>query len=208
MKLVKLFDSFQAPPPQTNLIIVDVQKSFRKFFTEMYIHKLKEYAKSYTNVYQIWDNHHEGKDVDTDYLYDSNPDIPITSDLYTFPNQRDMIEKRYVYNVNVDFFKKILSKDIYKSIKDKESKNLLKRGDLFLTTEDTIIVYVGNNHIWMHVGKKMYNLFLKLKGKEVVMVGGSSGECFADIETAAISLGVLVKRNDGYIYSATFCPIK
>jgi hypothetical protein len=40
------------------------------------------------------------------------------------------------------------------------------------------------------------------------MVGGSDMECFLDVETAANSLGVKVKRNFKYIYSASHCPIK
>ena len=54
----------------------------------------------------------------------------------------------------------------------------------------------------------MYNLFTDLKGKEITIVGGSSEECLLDVITAATSLGVIVKPNYKFIYSAVHCPIK
>lgn len=205
MKHLKIYDNFQN---KQTLIIVDVQKSFRKFFTEMYLHELKNYCKKFESVYQIWDNHVDGKNVDKDYLYDENPDIPVHKDLYRFPNQKDLIEKRYNYDVNVDFYKKILSKEVYTDLKQKETNKQLKRGDTFNTKEDTFIIYIGNNHKWYHLPKKLQELFTKLKGQEVVMVGGSDSECFLDVETAAKAFGVKVKRDFKYIYSANHCPIK
>jgi hypothetical protein len=205
MKYIKKFESFSES--SDTLIIVDVQPSFSKFFTQNYVTKLKEYCKNYREVYQIYDNHHEGTSVDKDYLYDENPDIT-TSKLYEFPNQKDVIEKRYNYDVDADFYKKILTDDVYQEIKSKEEKSLLKRGDLFNTTEGTIIVYIGNKHKWMHVGKKLIKFLRKLSGKVVTICGGSDNECLLDIETAAKSLGVKVKRDENYIYTATHCPIK
>lgn len=205
MKHLRIFDNFQ---DKQTLIIVDVQKSFRKFFTEMYLHELKNYCKKFKSVYQIWDNHVDGKNVDKDYLYDENPDIPVHKDLYRFPNQKDLIEKRYNYDVDVDFYKNILSKDIYRDLKEKESNKELKRGDTFNTKEGTFIIYIGNNHKWYHLPKKLQELFTELKGQEVVMVGGSDSECYLDVETAAKAFGVKIKRDFKYIYSANHCPIK
>ena len=205
MKYIKAYEEYK----KTNfLIIVDVQRSFFKFFNEMYLNELNKYCSSFSEVYQIFDNHVDGKNVDKDYLYDENPDIPVNGDLYTFPNQVGIIEKRYNYDVDADFYKKILSKETYNIVKSKEDKGQLKRGDYFITTENTIIVYIGNNHRWYHMGKKLYGLFIKLRGKDVVMVGGSDGECFLDIEVAAKCLGVNVIRDQKFIYSATNCPIK
>lgn len=205
MRHLKIYDNFQN---KQTLIIVDVQKSFRKFFTEMYLHELKNYCKKFESVYQIWDNHVDGKNVDKDYLYDENPDIPVHKDLYRFPNQKDLIEKRYNYDVNVDFYKNILSKEVYTDLKQKEDNKQLKRGDTFNTKEGTFIIYIGNNHKWYHLPKKLQELFTKLKGQEVVMVGGSDSECFLDVETAAKAFGVKIKRDFKYIYSANHCPIK
>jgi hypothetical protein len=205
MFYIKNFENFKY---QSILIIVDVQKSFRNFFSEMYLNELKKYCSQFSEVYQIWDNHHHGKNVDKDYLYDDNPEIPIDGDLYHFPNQKDLIEKRYQYDVDVDFYKKILDKEVYQEISDKEDRNELKKGDIFPTKEGTYIVYVGNNHKWHHISKKLYNLLISLKGKNVTIVGGSSEECLLDIITTAESIGVSVKPNYKFIYSAVHCPIK
>lgn len=202
--LVSFFESTVHQP--STLIIVDVQKSFAKFFNNKYLSKLNKYAKQFENVYQIWDNHIDGNNPDPDYLYDHDPDIENSSDLYKFNNQKDLIEKRYNYNVNVDFYKKILDEEVFKRIKQLESQNALKKGDLFKTKEGTCIVYIGNNHKWHHVGKKLYNLFVDLIDKDVVITGGSNGECLEDVFISAQSIGVLIKKDIRYIYSATHCP--
>jgi hypothetical protein len=193
---------------KNTLIIIDVQKSFRKFFTEMYLNELNKHCQSFENVYQIWDNHVNGTNIDKDYLYDENPEIPIHSDLYTFPNQKDIIEKRYNYDVDSDFYKKILDKDIYDSIKDKENNNQIKKGDVFTTKEGTIITFIGNRHKWFQCPKKLYNILLDMKDKNVEIVGGSDSECLDDIYTTAEALGVNINRNYKYIWSASHCPIK
>lgn len=205
MRYIKAFENYDN---NSTLLVVDVQKSFRKFFTEMYLHELKKYCNHFTNVYQIWDNHIDGKNVDKDYLYDKNPEIPIHDDLYHFPNQKELIEKRYNYDVDANFYKKILDKKIYNQISEKENNNSLKKGNFFPTKEGTIIVYIGNNHKWFHVPIKLYELFTNLKGKEVIVVGGADSECLEDIVTTGESLGVNIKRNHKYIYSANHCPIK
>lgn len=204
MKFIKTFESYNAD----TLIIVDVQKSFKKFFSEMYLNELKKYCKNFQNVYQLWDNHIDGKNVDKDYLYDDKPDIPVHKDLYHFPNQKDLIEKRYNYNVDADFYKKILDKDVYDKISKMEEEKSLKKGNIFETKEGTYIVYVGNNHKWHHLSKKLYDILLSLKGRTVTIVGGADGECLEDIYTAAISLGVKISRDWKYIYTATSCPIQ
>lgn len=190
------------------LLIVDVQKSFRKFFTEMYLNELKKHCDNFQDVYQIWDNHIDGKSADKDYLYDDNPEIPIHQDLYSFPNQKDIIEKRYNYDVDSKFFKSILDEDIFKEIKNKEEKNTLKKGEIFKTNQGTIITYIGNKHKWFHCPKKLYNIFSNLKGKSIEIVGGSDSECLDDIFTTAESLGVKISRNYKFIWSASHCPIK
>ncbi len=185
-----------------SLIIVDVQPSFKKFFTEMYIHRLKEYASQFTNVYQVWDNHFEGKDKDKSYLYDPYQTNNDSIDIYQFPNQKQLIEKRYKYDVDIEHFKNIISN--WKEL----SKKTYKKGDIIWTKYSTPLVYIGNNHQWFHVPKKLYKLFESLKGQTVYFVGGSDNECLSDVITAAESFGVIVKLNHSYIYSASHCPIK
>jgi hypothetical protein len=203
MNYIKLYENFQ----NEALLIVDVQKSFRKFFTEMYLHQLKKYCESFSEVYQIWDNHVDGKNVDKDYLFDENPDIPVHNDLYNFPNQKDIIEKRYNYDVDVDFYKKELDLKTYKILKEKEQSKTLKVGDMFDTKEGTAIVYIGNNHKWFHIPKKLYNLLVRLKGKSVIIVGGADSECLSDVFTTAQSMGLNIKRDWKYIWTASSCPI-
>jgi hypothetical protein len=70
MKYITEFNNYKH-----DLFIVDVQKSFKKFFTDTYLAKLNEHCNQFTNVYQIWDNHID-KDSDSDYLYDHNPEVP------------------------------------------------------------------------------------------------------------------------------------
>jgi hypothetical protein len=202
MKHLKLFEELNE---LSNLLIVDVQKSFKKFYTPMYLNELIKYCNQFTNVYQLWDNHVEGKDVDTDYLYHSNPKIPISNDLYNFPNQKDLIEKRYNYSVNADFYRKNLDKNVYTQIKDLENKKQLKKGQYFPTKVGTIIVFIGNNHQWFECPKKLYNLLLKWKGQTITIVGGARDECLEDIVTVMESLSVKVRINFLYTYSATHC---
>ena len=110
MKWIKTFESYNTIE---DLIIVDVQKSFSKFFTEMYLNQLTKHCVQFKNVYQVFDNHHEGKNVDKDYLYDENPEIPVSDEFYSFPNIKERIEKRYNYKVDSYFYKKILDKEVY-----------------------------------------------------------------------------------------------
>jgi hypothetical protein len=205
MVYIKKFESFQN---DSILFIVDVQKSFRRFFSEMYLNELKKYCNNFKYVYQIFDNHSMGKDVDKDYLYHDNPQIPIHDDLYKFPNQTELIEKRYNYDVDVDFYKKILDKETYNVIKEKENSKTIRKGDIFKTKEGTAIVYIGNNHKWFHIPVKLYELFSELKGEEVIIVGGSDSECLEDVYISGKSMGVKVKRDHRYIYSANHCPIR
>ena len=205
MRYIKLFEDYKE---ERILIIVDSQKSFKKFFSDNYLSELNKYCKNFDKVYQIFDNHHEGKNPDKDFLYDDDPNIENKNDLYKFNNQVDIIEKRYNYDVYPDFYKKILDKDTYDSMIHKEENNQLKQGDNFKTTEGTIIVYIGNKHRYFHVPIKLYELFKSIKGEEIVIVGGADGECILDVQIAAKSLGLDIKKNDKFIYSATNCPIK
>jgi len=205
MKYIKLFEEHSA---DKILIIVDVQKSFKKFFNDKYLAELNRYCNEFKKVYQLWDNHHEGKNIDKDFQYHDNPDIENKNDLYKFNNQVDLIEKRYNYDVDVEFYKKILSEHTYKEIKTKEQNKQLKKGDIFPTSEETIITYIGNNHQWFHCPKKLYDLFQDIKGQKVVIVGGAENECILDIMVTATALGVNLFKNDNYIYSANNCPIK
>lgn len=200
MEHIKKFENFTNN--QSTLIIVDVQRSFRRFFSELYLNELKKFCLNFEFVIQIFDNHVDGKNVDKDYLYDPNEEAQTDHrDVYDFPNQVDVIEKRYNYDVDADFYRKILSKETHNTLKKQE--NNLKKGQYFPTKEGTIIVYIGNNHKWFHVPKKLYDLFVEYKGKEITVVGGAREECLDDVVTAGESLGVKMNINFKYTYSAT-----
>jgi len=210
MNYIKLFENYK----NSSLLIIDVQKSFKDFFTEQYVIELKKYAKSFSNVYQVWDNHVDGKDVDLDYLYDSEPDIPMHSDLYRFPNEIEIIEKRYNYDVDIDFYKSIISNEDYKRISDMVNGNTIKPGDYVQTNKGTIIVYIGNKHIYFHCPKKLYDILSTVKenqmngaAEDLIVVGGSDSECLEDVVICAKAMGVRITRNNQYIYTATNCPI-
>ena len=211
MRYLKTFESHSS---KDILIVVDVQKSFKEFFTDNYVNELKKYCNEFSKVYQIWDNHVDGRNVDKDYLYDEDPDEGTNDDLYEFTNQIDLIEKRYNYDVDADFYKKVLTPETYEEVSAKEDTNELKKGDFFPTNEGTIIVFINNRHRWFHCPKKLYELFIEIsdaqvdKEKEVTIVGGADSECILDIEVTAKSLGVKFKRDEKYIYSASNCPIK
>jgi hypothetical protein len=205
MRFIKTFENYEQ---SDILIIIDVQKSFKKFFTEMYINQLIKYCNNFNEVYQIWDNHIDGKNVDKDYLYEDEPEIPIHDDLYHFPNQKDIIEKRYNYDVDADFYKKILDKEVYDNISDMEESKSLKKGDIFPTKKGTVITYIGNKHVWFHCPKKLYELLNSLKGKNIKIVGGSDSECLDDVFTLAEKIGLNIKRDHRYIWSASHCAIK
>jgi hypothetical protein len=202
---IEKFEKFSS---NNALLIVDVQKNFRKFFTELYLSELKKYCNSFEEVYQIFDNHKYSTPKETKYLFDNNPTIPVDFEFYNFPNQKDIIEKRYNYKVDSNFYKKLLDEQTYNEISNLEKNNFLKKGQYFPTTEGTIIVFIGNNHRWFHCPKKLFRILNTLKDKKVTIVGGSDSECLDDIFTTAESLGVKIKRNYKYIWSANHCPIK
>jgi hypothetical protein len=203
MNRIKKFENYN----NQILLITDVQKSFRNFFTENYLNELMKYCKNFEKVYQIWDNHIDGKNIDKDYLYKEYPEIPIHEDLYSFPNQTDIIEKRYNYKVDSNFYKKILDEETFNKINDLEKSNKLKKGDFFNTKEGTIITFIGNNHKWFHCPKKLFNILKSVNKLPVTIVGGSDSECLDDIYTTAEALGVNISRNYKYIWSANHCPI-
>lgn len=189
------------------LFIIDVQKSFKKWFSENYVHRLKQYCQLFEEVYYIFDNHVDGKNPEQEYLYDPDHSRDGHRDLYDFPNVKELIEKRYNYDVDVSHFQKVLSPDVYEKILSLENKKKLRRGDYFPTTEGTILVYIGNNHKWFHCPKKLYEVLQKNLGKRVVIVGGADGECLIDIVTTARTLGVGVLKDNKYIYSGSWYPM-
>ena len=60
-------------------------------------------------------------------------------------------------------------------------------------------MYIGNNHKWLHLPKKLYELFKTIKNEEIVIIGGAKEECILDIMVSAKALGLNILKNDKYI---------
>ena len=175
------------------LLVVDVQSAFDKWMPEDYIKKVSAYCKNFQNVYQIWDS--------------NKPKRPT----YTFPNQKGLIEKKYGVKKYYSKYKGgfnewvtlICEQNIANQIINSQKQGNLNEGDRFpLKGGKEFLVYIGNNHKWFFVNEDMYNLFVLLRGKTVITIGGADEECLKDIYVSAKSFNVQTIYNHEYIYSA------
>jgi hypothetical protein len=191
--------------PKNILLICDVQKSFNKFFTPDYVSGLDSYCNDFHEVYQLWDNHVDGKRIPSNYLYKRNhPEASEHEDLYQFNKQTKLIEKRYNYRVDATFYSKILDYDTLNKIKSID----LKPGIMFDTTKNTKICFIGNNHRWFHCPVKLYETLLDIKQDNITLCGGAEFECLHDIYVLGKALGLNIKKNRNHIYDAKNCPVK
>lgn len=198
------FNRFFENNSNKTLIIVDTQRAFSKYFNKQYLDQLSSYASKFKNTIQIWDNHYKGKNLSLDYLYDTDLTNNLSSELYNFSNQLYNIEKRYVYKVNISYFKTILDSTTYNKIINKK----FVKGEMYKTIYDTYIIYIGNNHRWFHIPMKLYNYIINNLDTNFTIVGGADRECLEDIYITFKSLGAKIEKNPTYIWSAKYCPIK
>ena len=170
----------------TDLIIVDVQDAFLKFFGELYIEKLDEYCEEFKRVYQIWDNTESDK-----------PD-------YIFKNQMKTYEKTYGGELNINDVEHYFTEPMWDAVKQK-LENIPDSGDLFETKYNDYWIYVGGKHLWFFCSKELSTFFKLLKKQErkIILVGGAQYECLEDIYVALQSFGVNVTYNNDLIYSAS-----
>lgn len=164
------------------LVVVDVQKQFDKFTPQNYEQNIFKYCQEFPKdnsgrgVYQIWDAN------------------KAQNFSYNFPNTIQTIKKNY----GTKFDNNI------KKITDNLNKTNYQEGKKFkLTNSNSYLVRVNNNHKWFYVNEELYNLYLKLKGKSVVIVGGAGKECLADLYVSMKSFGINPIYNHDYIYDAT-----
>ena len=68
--------------------------------------------------------------------------------------------------------------------------------------KNEFLIYIGNNHRWFYVNSELVDLFQKLRGKKVIIVGGASEECILDVYIALKSFNVTPVYNHKYIYSS------
>jgi hypothetical protein len=181
------------------LLIVDVQSNFKKFFPtdpNGYLKKLDKYCEKFPKgiskgVYQVWDSNQGSKPT------------------YKFKNQIDLVEKKFGVKKYYAKYKGGFNEWIHYIFDEKTleqfqaKKNKFKEGDAFkIKDKNEFIVYIGNNHKWFYVDKELVELFQKLRGKKVIVVGGADQECILDIYTALKSFGATPLYNHQYMYSA------
>jgi predicted MPP superfamily phosphohydrolase len=188
MKVIRFSDYIKEAANIKNndgiLVIVDLQRIYDKFtpqnFEENVIKYCKEFPKDDNTgkgVYQIWDAN------------------KAQNFSYNFPNTLQTIKKNY--GTKFDNRIKKIAEDLLKKYPN------AKEGQQFkLKDSNSFLVRVNNNHKWFYVNEDLYNLYLKLKGKTVVVVGGASEECLEDLYISMKSFGINPIYNHDYIYSA------
>lgn len=159
------------------LLIVDVQQEFEKWIPKGFIDNLFNYAKTFENVYQIWDS--------------NKANFPS----FKFPNQKGVYEKKYGITFS-DKLKKLCD-DILKEYPE------TKEGDIFTFKDsNSIVIRVKNNHKWFYVNEPMVNFLKSLKGKNIILTGGAASECLKDFEETLEYFNINFKKNENFIYSA------
>lgn len=157
------------------LVIVDVQKEFSDFIPKNLVDELHKYAENFDTVYQVWDSNKASKPS------------------YIFPNEKKSVVKKYgtTFSNELVYYKNNL-KDV-----------LTKEGDRYKFNDtDSYLIRVGNKHAWFYMPEEMSDLFKTMNNKNIVLVGGASGECLYDIEIAMKSFGINPIYNNRYVYSA------
>lgn len=158
------------------LVIVDVQKQFKKFMQHDLVDELSKYAESFDKVYQIWDTHNNA-----------------VGPSYSFPGQVDSIPKKFGKNNFSESVKKYI----------KEIEHGTENGKVFsLKNDDGYIIRVKNNHGWFYINPEIIKLINEIKNDKITLVGGADNECLQDVHQSFISFGLNVSLNDKYIYDA------
>ena len=166
------------------LVIVDVQGEFDNFTPKGFEQNIMEYCNDFPKgtepddvkgVYQIWDSN------------------KATGFTYTFPNQVLTVRKNY----GTKFDASIRNTSL-KLPQDSPEGKLYKFKD-----SNKYLVKVNNNHNWFFVNEDLYNLYKKLKGKRVIIVGGADQECLQDVYISMKSFGIVPVYNHNYIYNAS-----
>lgn len=184
----KLFEKKQKNAG-TDLVIVDVQKSFEKFFGLKYLDELEEYCEEFQRVFQIYDVH----DAD-------EPD-------FLFSNQVKTLQKKYGGKLELANVEQYFPQSMWDDVKYKLD-NIPDEGDIFDTLYGDMWVYIGRGrhnrgHEWFLCSKELKMLFnnFKTQNRTIILVGGAKDECLTDIYVTMKSLGVNVTYDEKYVYS-------
>lgn len=173
-----------------DLIIVDVQKEFSKYFTNTYLEELNDLCYKYGRVYQIWDTTKAKKAS------------------YLFPNQSMVLSKKYggklEYEDINNFFDPIQVEQIQKEWYDK------KPGWHKFTINGDMWLYVEGQHKWGYFNKELIDIIKRIAqtDREVVLVGGADNECLYDIEVLLKAFNITYEKDPKFVYSAKGCYFK
>lgn len=181
-----------------DLMIVDVQDSFSKYFSNKYVEELEKYCKEFNRVYQVWDN--------------TSQDLEAPS--YDFPNEVGAYVKEYGFDL---YDEEEISMYFMPAVAQKIISEEYSQGDGFEMKDGRVAIYVGAQHSWFLVEEELASLFktLKSQGRKLIMVGGAgsstgssetSGECLTDVYQAAKYFGIDVEINEGYVYTSKGSP--
>lgn len=164
------------------LVIVDVQGEFDEYTPQGFEDNIMKYCEEFPKsddgkgVYQIWDSN------------------KATGFTYTFPNQILTVRKNYGTKFN----------SMIRNIAFNKLPQDAKEGKLFkFKDSNKYLVKVNNNHQWFFVNEDLFNLYQKLKGKRVIIIGGADSECLQDVYISMKSFGVIPVYNHNYIYNAS-----
>lgn len=188
MKVIKFMDYLKEEANVSShsgiLVIVDVQKQFDKFTPQNFENNIMKYCKEFPKddnsgkgVYQIWDAN------------------KAQNFSYNFPNTLQTIKKNYgtKFDNNIKTISDQLTQKYPQAAEGQQFK---------LRNKNTFLVKVNNNHKWFYVNEELYNLYLKLKGRTIILIGGADDECLEDVYVSMKSFGINPIYNHDYIYSA------
>jgi hypothetical protein len=180
----------------TDILICDVQESFKKFFGDKYLEELREYCEGFSRVFQVWDDHNGVEKPD-----------------YDFPNQVDTYRKTYGMTLKLEDVEGYFPESMWETVKT-AVYNIPDEGAIFETIYGSAWVYIGSRHKWFLCPKELMTLFKSFVRQErkIILVGGAGcrdgnhstgGECAYDIFLTMKFLGVQVEYNNEFVYSAS-----
>jgi hypothetical protein len=174
-----------------DLIIVDVQEDYIKYFGEEYIEELNKYSEKFSRVFQIWDS----KDIN--------------KPTYTFPNQVGAYSKEFGGKLDINLVDQLFHPSEIEYVKNKLI-NIPDENDYFETIYNEYWIYIGahlnesfKGHEWFFCNKELTKLFKQLKasGRKCMLVGGAGGECILDIYKALRIFDIEVEYNNEFVYN-------
>lgn len=169
-----------------DLLIVDVQPAFSKYFNDKYLEELNKYCYQFGRVFHIWDS-------------------TKNTDIYRWPLESITLEKRYGGQLLDSELDNFFSPDV--AVNAKTTWTDKKPGWYNETVNGDAWMFIGHRHQWFYIPKDMLTWVKRLaKGdRELTLVGGADDECLYDIEIMLAAFGVKFTKEMLYVYSAKGC---